>query len=97
MVRAAGGAGGLGVRQSSVWGRAEPGSAADRRGMSAFRGILSLPPRRLLSLVVLASGKAWERGKRCNDYTLETFRRNPVGSQSHPVERGPQPETSLAP
>jgi hypothetical protein len=26
----------------------------------------------------------------------ETFRWNPVGSQSHPVERGPQPEASLA-
>jgi hypothetical protein len=40
--------------------------------------------------------KAWERGKRCNDYTLGTFRRSPVGSQSHPVEPGQQPEASLA-
>jgi hypothetical protein len=51
---------------------------------------------RPLSLVVLASGKAWERGKRCNDYTLETFQRNPVGDQSHLVELGQQPEVSLA-
>jgi hypothetical protein len=44
----------------------------------------------------LCTKKAWERGKRCNDYTLETFRRNPVGKQSHPVEPGRQPEASLA-
>ena len=30
----------------------EPGAAADRRGIPVSRGMLSLPPRRLLSLVV---------------------------------------------
>src|SRR5262245_60295849 len=32
-------------------GRAEPAAAADRRGMTAFRGSTALPPRRLLSFV----------------------------------------------
>jgi len=41
--------------------------------------------------------KAWEGRKRCNEYITETFRWNPVGSQSHPVEPGKQPEASLAP
>jgi hypothetical protein len=41
--------------------------------------------------------QAWERGKRCNDYSSETFRGNPVGKQAHPVEPGQRPEASLAP
>src|SRR6266581_3222346 len=40
--------------------------------------------------------QAWERRKRCNDYTLETFHWNPVGNQSHPVKPSQQPEASLA-
>jgi hypothetical protein len=40
--------------------------------------------------------KAWERRKRCNEYIMETFRWNPVGNQSHPVEPGLQPAASLA-
>jgi hypothetical protein len=40
--------------------------------------------------------QAWERRKGCNDYTSETFRRDPVGSQAHPAEPGQQPEASLA-
>jgi hypothetical protein len=28
---------------------------------------------------VIAPGKAWERGMRCNDYASETFPRNPAG------------------
>ena len=40
--------------------------------------------------------QAWERGKRCNDYSSETFRRNPVGKQAHPIEPGQRPEASLA-
>jgi len=37
-----------------------------------------------------------ERGKGCNECIAETFRWNPVGTQSHPVEPGRQPEASLA-
>src|SRR5205085_4331011 len=47
---------------------------------------------RLLALRRESLGK--EEG--CNDCITETFRRNPVGNQSHPVEPGPQPEASLA-
>jgi hypothetical protein len=35
---------------------------------------------------VIAPGQAWRRGKRCNDYSSETFCRDSVGRQSHPVE-----------
>jgi len=28
---------------------------------------------------VIAPGKAWGRGMRCNDYNSETFRWNPAG------------------
>src|SRR5262249_41581157 len=42
--------------------------------------------------LVLASGKLGKGGRAVS----ETFRRNPVGSQSHLVEPGPQPEPSLA-
>ncbi len=45
---------------------------------------------------VLAPGEAWERGKGCNDYASETFRRDSVGNQSHPVERASSREASLA-
>ena len=36
---------------------------------------------------MIAPGEAWERGKGCNEYIAETFRRGPVGVQSHPVEQ----------
>lgn len=42
---------------------------------------------------------AWlrqEARERRTAYRLETFRRNPAGNQSRPVEPGQQPETSLA-
>ena len=57
---------------------------------------MSFPRERAAELCRSCVRKAWERGKRCNDYTLETFRRSPVGSQSHLVEPGKQPEASLA-
>src|SRR5260370_1345451 len=44
-------------------------------------------PLRVQKIGVIAPGEAWERGKGCNEYTSETFRRGPGGSQSHPVER----------
>ena len=67
-------------------GPAEPNAAPDHGGTTATQGSLPLQPPRQVSLIVLASGKAWERGKRCNRNSLETFRRNPVGNQSHLVE-----------
>jgi hypothetical protein len=42
----------------------------------------------------IAPGKAWERRKDVE--TPETFRRNPVGKQSHPAKPGQQPEARLA-
>jgi hypothetical protein len=47
-------------------------------------------------ILVIAPSQAWERRRRCNDYTLETFHRDPVGNQSHPVKPSQQPEASLA-
>ena len=38
-------------------------------GMSCCSGVIG----------VIAPGKAWERGMRCNDYNAETFLRNPAG------------------
>ena len=43
----------------------------------------------------LAPGEAWERRQRCRKQ-LETFRWNPAGNQSRPVELGQQREASLA-
>src|SRR5262245_41840506 len=65
---------------------AEPNAAPDRAAIPASRGSWLSGWPQPLSLVVLASGKAWERGKRCNRNNSETFRRNPVGNQSHLVE-----------
>ena len=45
----------------------------------------------------IAPSKAWERRKDVNDDITETFHRNPVGNQSHPVEPGRQPAARLAP
>src|SRR5262249_43163456 len=40
--------------------------------------------------------EAWERGMRCKEYASETFRRDPAGSQTRPVEPGQRPEARLA-
>jgi hypothetical protein len=40
--------------------------------------------------------KSLGKGERCNDYTLKTFRWNPAGRESRPVELGQQPEASVA-
>src|SRR5262249_72908 len=78
---------------SAVWhptllhGDAAPTFTA-RKTFSAPRAAVALPLQRATEKIngVIAPGEAWERGKRCNDYASETFRRGSVGSQSHPVE-----------
>lgn len=57
----------------------------------AVAGALLLPTW-CLALRQVSLGK--EEG--CNDCIAETFRRSPVGTLSHPVELGQQPEASLA-
>ena len=44
---------------------------------------------------VIAPSKAWGRRKGCNDYTSETFRRNPAG-KARPVAPDQRLEASLA-
>src|SRR5262249_35027286 len=44
-----------------------------RVGVSRFRPLLDT------AVDVCAPSTAWERGKGCNEYTSETFRRNPAG------------------
>jgi WD40 repeat protein len=64
--------------------------APDGRSLAAGRtGVLQLwDPKHGKQL--------WDRRKGCNDYTSETFRRNPAGNQSRPIELGEQSEASLA-
>jgi hypothetical protein len=59
-------------------------------------GLQSCLPRVSTWQTHLAPSEAWERRKRCNEYITATFRWNPVGNQSHPVEPGRQPEASVA-
>jgi len=40
--------------------------------------------------------EAWGRRKTCNEYISETFRSNPAGKQSRPIEPGQQSEASRA-
>src|SRR5262249_14501470 len=53
----------------------------------------ALPP--LQCNETLRQAKLWKGGSDVGN-TIETFRRDPVGNQSHPVEPSQQPEASLA-
>ncbi len=89
-----------------------PPSAPTDGGPSSLLGVMTPPPLvRLTSIAMnaartsvigahrrwrdVASGKLGKGGRDVGSNS-ETFRWNPVGNQSHPVELGRQPEASLA-